>query len=202
MGLVSFSLPQLFEAAFGYKTNAFEFPQIEGTEGQLKDGDGVYANRLPKYTSQGAAYYSTDDQGRDYYMPVLLGGYELSHPVVSVIGRKNIVETPLVGRRGTVKELINTDDYVISIKGLIISEGDYYPEAKVKEMRQLFEQSTALEIVSPITDIFLLTPDRKGYDKVVIKSMSFPPIVGVMNVRSYEIELVSDESFTLIEIDE
>lgn len=200
MGFVSFSIRDLYEQAFGYKSPAFELPQIPGTDGKIPDSGGSYSNRHPRISSVGAPYFSTDKLGREYYMPVLLGGVELPHPVISVHGRKNIVETPLVQRRGKVKELINTDDYVISIRGLIFNNTDEFPEKEVRDLKDLFELPESLVMESAITDIFLLQPDRKGYDKVVIKSFSFPEMRGIMNVRPYELELVSDEDFTLIEL--
>ncbi|MEG0499905.1 MAG: DUF6046 domain-containing protein, partial [Rikenellaceae bacterium] len=40
--------------------------------------------------------------------------YEIPNAIISCTGKKTIVETPMVGRKGAVKELINVDDYEIS----------------------------------------------------------------------------------------
>jgi hypothetical protein len=185
---ISLSLADLFADAFGYRTPAFE-PQFDKLPARKERSD------------TGAAYWSIDQAtGREYYMPVTLGDQELPFPVISIRSRKMIVETPMVEQRGTVKELISSEDYEITIRGLIISKEREYPEAKVKMLRDLYERNEALTIICPITDIFLATPDRGGYDSVVIKSISFPEVRGKMTVRAYELELVSDSILNLIEL--
>jgi Domain of unknown function (DUF6046) len=120
--------------------------------------------------------------------------------VISISGRKTIIETPLTERRGTVKELINIEDYEIVIKGLIINGTNEFPEADVTTLRDVYEQNVALSIECPMTDIFLLRPDRKGSDQVVIKELKFPAIQGVKHVRPYELRLITDEPYNLISI--
>jgi len=184
MAELNLSMTQLFQATFGYKTNVFDFGKLPQRKEQ---------------SSTGAAYYSLDAFGREYYMPVYLDGYELPYPVVKINGRKNIVKTPLTQRRGTFKQYINIDDYQIIIRGIIISKTNDFPEKEVKELRAIFEQKKALSIISPITDIFLNTQERQGFDKVVIEDFDFPETVGVTNVRGYELRCYSDEEFNLIE---
>ncbi len=63
--------------------------------------------------------------GIEFFMPVALNGYQLPlEPIISISGKKTIIETPLTGntRRGTVKEIITTDDYEVKIRGIIINE--------------------------------------------------------------------------------
>lgn len=182
MGRLSFDLGAAFQKAFGFTPKKFEF------------------NDLPErkeYSKYGSPYYDVDVTGREYYMPVTLGGMLLPHPVMSITGRKSIVKTELQGRRGTVKELINIDDYQITIRGLIIDLKNEYPEETVAELRKLFERNEAVAIESAITDIFLITPDRSGFDKVVIESLDFPEVTGIRNVRPYMMQLSSDEPFDL-----
>lgn len=181
------SLSDLFEQAFGYRTTAFNAIPIR-TEA------GVH----------GAPYYATDAHGKEYFLPVTLTSpgrtIELPYPVISITSRKTIIETPLTERRGTVKELINIQDYEINIKGFIISDTNDFPETAITLLRDLYEQNTAVSITNPITDIFLLRTDRKGSDQVVIKEIRLPPITGIKNIRPYELVLVSDEPFNLIDI--
>ncbi len=204
MAELFFSLPDLFEKTFGYKTNAFD-PQFEGVASRKNGG------RLTQ-GAQGSPYYANDALGREYFMPVTLvypdtgnngqQQFDLPYPVVAIQSRKTVVETPLTERRGTVKELINCTDYEITIKGFMIGigiNGDF-PENQVMQLREVYEQNLALSIQCPLTDIFLLRPDRKGSDQVVLMELDFPPLPGIKNVRPYRLRLVSDEAFSLEEV--
>jgi hypothetical protein len=183
--LISLSLAEVFEEAFGRRTEAYNFPPVADKK---------------RFTDQGNAYYAVDAQGREYYMPVKLGDVQLSYPVVSWRVQNVIVETPLTERRGTVTELISIDNYIITIRGVIYSKDKSYPEKEVRQLRELVEKKEALSISSPMTDIILVQPDRAGYDKVVIRSLEMPEVRGVVNARAYMIELKSDEAFSLIEL--
>jgi hypothetical protein len=217
MAEISFSLADLFEKAFGYKTKAFSpgFPPAQGIKTPFRSEQG----------SHGSPYYAKDALGAEYYMPVTLiypdaavspsssstiqrsgesssplKKWSLPYPIISISSRKTIVETPLTERRGTVKELINIEDYEIVIKGFIVGNTNEFPESEVATLCAVYEQNVSLSIQCPLTDIFLLRPDRSGSDQVVIKSLTFPSVPGVKNVRPYELHLVSDEPFNLISI--
>lgn len=171
----------LFQQYFGYRP-AFNFEPAPDRK---------------EYADLGSPYFKRDATGREYYMPITLGGIELPNAMMRISGQKEILKTPLQGQRGTVKELINIDDYQITIRGLIIGEQPEYPEDMVKQLRKLYERNEAIELRCPISDIFLVTPEREGFDKVVIEAIDFPEVNGTMNVRPYEIRLISDEEFDL-----
>ena len=132
-------------------------------------------------------------------MPVTLDDKYLPYPVISVQERNILVETPLTERGGSAIEQVGGDNLLISIRGLIISPTNDYPEEEVKLLRDLKRSGKAMRIASPITDIFLQTQDRRGFDKVVVRSLVFPEVRGIVNVRPYEMELISDNVFDLIE---
>jgi len=223
MAEITFSLADLFEQSFGYKTQAFA-PKFNAVV-----GDGSLSPGRKENGAQGSPYYSTDALGREYYMPVtityqdasqsngLITGdsgtadqagastgalrkWDLPYPVISITSRKTIVETPLTGRRGTVKELINIQDYEITVKGFIIGNTNEFPEADVTTLRTIYEQNVALSIQCPLTDIFLLRPDRSGSDLVVIRELTFPAMNGIKNIRPYQLRMMSDEPFNLVTI--
>jgi hypothetical protein len=218
MAEISFSLAALFEKTFGYKTRAFE-PQFR----QLK------GNNPPERKEQGAGgspYYANDALGTEYYMPVTLTypdmssrqetppgvtatnnnsfsvhkKWNLPYPIISIESKKTIVETALTERRGTVKELIAIKDYEITIKGFLIAPTHEFPEQDVTTLRTIYEQNTAISIQCPLTDIFLLRPDRSGSDQVVISELKFHAIIGIKNIRPYELKMLSDEPFNLLSI--
>ncbi len=192
----NFDLASLFAKAFGYETHAFE-PKFDTLPTRVTN------------SSKGAPYYDTDVTGREYFLPAIIiyttaAGeekiYTLPNPVISISGRKNIVETALTERNGTVKEIINVQDYDIVIKGIIVDHNSAYPEADVATLIEIFESNTAVQLANALTDILLIHPDRKGSDNVVIKELSFPPVTGAKYVKPYQLTLVSDAIFNLQEI--
>ncbi|KAA2244569.1 hypothetical protein F0L74_00915 [Chitinophaga agrisoli] len=126
-------------------------------------------------------------------MPVKLGEVNLPNPVIKVTNKKTIVESVLVGRIGTVKELIGQEDYKINIKGIIIIENNSYPEAEITAIHELYSKNTNLTISSALTDIFLT-----DNNSVVITDISWPEMAGIQNVKTFEMNLVSDRAFELI----
>ena len=180
MGTI-FDLERLWQNTFGYKPYSFA--------------------ELPKrveWSSKGTSLYGYKN-GMEYFMPAQLGGQALPFPVVRISGQKTIVETPMVARRGTVKELIAIDDYKISIKGIIIDPDGHWPEAQIDALRKLYERAEALSLNCAFTNIFLGSPEAGGSDKVVITSLEFPECKGAKNVTGYSMELVSDQPFKLEE---
>ena len=228
MAEISLSIADLFEKTFGYKTGAFDpkFKHLKGNGGiDSLDRTEFGAHGSEYYTDDalGREYFMpvkityADESGRgnDSTLTDVTGGssgsvkggeigvlkdWYLPYPVISITSRKTIIETPLTERRGTVKELVNIRDYEIVIKGFIISESNEFPENDVTTLRTIYEQNTAISIQCPLTDIFLLRPDRSGSDQVVIQELKFPAIAGVKNIRPYELHMLSDEPFNLISI--
>ncbi|NLR66922.1 hypothetical protein HGH92_21620 [Chitinophaga varians] len=146
-----------------------------------------------------APFYGREQFGRPYFMPVSIGTTQLGNdlvlrnPVMKITCRKTIVETAMVNRAGTVKELINTEDYKINIRGIIIREDNMYPLEEIKELNDYFEKNIAFFIRSALTDLFM-----KDGDRVVFTDITWPEVVGVENVKPYEINLITDSKFKLI----
>ncbi len=219
MADISFSLSDLFQQTFGYKTQAFD-PDFSSGENEMlhtRQGQGSFGSPL----------YAEDAFGMEYFMPVtitypdttalpetpngipfsagtetltILKKWNLPYPVVSINSRKTVIETPLTERRGTVKEMVNIQDYEIIVKGFIVGKPNSFPEEDLVTLRTVYEQNTPVAIRCPITDIFLLRPGRNGSDQVVITDLRFPSLTGVKNVRPYELRMISDEPFNLISI--
>lgn len=170
-------------------------PFYKNAEGVKKGEDYSFDNILadPVYTD-GLNHKGL--MGIEFFMPVALNGYQLPlEPVISISGKKTIIETPLTGntRRGTVKEIITTDDYEVKIRGIIINEtANDYPYTEVAKLRELFEKNEALTIVNALTNLFEIK-------NIVIKSLDLPEMVGVQNAQAYTLSCVSDEDFLLIQ---
>jgi hypothetical protein len=181
--------------------------QPQDFEPQLDEVNGVTFGNREVLGVYGARYYETDKNlDVEYYMPVSVTytntagkyiEYYLPHPVMSVTAKKIIVETPLVNRRGTVKELIQTSDYDIVIKGLLVNKDNEYPERQVAEMLDVFEPNRTMLITSVLSDLFLLRRERKGSNRVVVRDIDVPGRAGIKHVVPYTLRLTSDEPFSL-----
>ncbi|MBA3830137.1 MAG: hypothetical protein H0X33_14450 [Taibaiella sp.] len=194
--IISISVENLFQDYFGFKPQQFDFGKLPV---------------LNQKSKKGVPLYDIDQFGETYFMPVTLkytpddgtGGavqtLKLSYPSVEVDCRKNMVITELT-KRGSVKELISNSDFRFRIRGFIIGANNQWPEDELQALEQLYEQQQSMVIQSAITDIFLMTKVRGGNDKVVIENLHFPAGRGDIRVRAYEMELVSDENFSLEEI--
>ena len=192
---VSFSISQLFQLAFGYQSSAFD-PKFEQLDPE-RTRNMPYAN----YEGAKGGKYSdvNANTGREYYMPITLGGVQLHHPVIRLDIHKHIIETPLRDGNGTVKESIRIEDWSFAIRGLIIAKDREFPEEEVEQLRDLFHRNEALDIVCPITNILWVQPGGE-LAQAVIKDFYFPEMRGVKGVRAYEIRGVSDTSFDLEEV--
>lgn len=194
-GLV-FDLADLYKQTFGtnakilFKDNTTQ----SGSDNKLKfESKPAESNQ---YSKLGTPFYEKvegDALGREFFLPVTLGGLKLPYCVVRITCKKTIVETALVNRKGTVKELINTEDYNIKLRGFVIGENNELPDQAITDLKDLFEKDESVVLRNALTDIFLT-----GDDKVVIKSIDFPEVKGVKNVRPFEMDIVSDSEFTLI----
>lgn len=153
-------------------------------------------------TVKGTRLYAQDLLGRWYFMPVYirhrdLAGdkhlLELPNAVVSVACSKNVVRTPLIGRKGAVKELIAIDDYKISIAAFIQSLDGTYPAEQIARMKELWQIDESVELVCAFTD--LLFDDE---DRVVLTSIEFPPTPGIEDGQAVRIECETDAALELI----
>lgn len=167
--------------------------------GQLAEGaDFNYGNEnKEELSSKGARLRYKDTMGRWVFMPVTLthhtvGCYELPYAIMSITSKKTIVETPLVGRSGSVKELISMDDYTISITTVLVGEGGAYPEAEIEMIDKIWRLNECVEITSAFTDLVF-----GGNDNIVIKSIKYPSMQGVEDAQIVTLECVTDLPFEL-----
>ncbi|HHN48597.1 MAG TPA: hypothetical protein ENN08_06685 [Bacteroidales bacterium] len=212
----TYEISYLYQLAFGYRGLPFPYKppphgvrqadQFSGPEYQelveAQDfsitGDmpadaasGKYAENLP---------FTRSLAGAPLYMPTgfSVGGSIVqlpNEPILTCSIRKNIVETTLAGntRRGTVKEIINTEDWRIRIQGLCIDVTKQgYPEEEVEAIQQLYEHNRSIEIINyMLNNIF-------GIKNVVMRDLRWRGMEGRPYSQAYELELVSDEDFLLI----
>lgn len=171
--------------------NAARYPAAPSFEG-MPD-----APALRTETAGGVPIRKQDALGRWYFMPVWirssLGEVEMPCAVISVTGKKRIVETPLIGRRGAVNELIGVDSYEVELACALIGQGGNYPETEVKRMRDLYELNEAVELVSALTDLVFETDD-----KIVIESIDLPAMGGAEDVQVVKMKAHTDAAVELV----
>ena len=124
----------------------------------------------------------------------------LPYCVISAQCKKTIIKTPLTERGGTVKELVNVDDWQFTVEGFLVNRSNEFPEDDFTTLVRLYECNTPIEISSIITDIVLKRPARGGSVHVVIEDLSFPANRGVKHVKPYMMKLCGDGIVNLVQI--
>ena len=125
--------------------------------GELQGDDFEYTNEneIEEYTKKGSLLRKRDVNGIWVFMPIVFvyrgKSYEIPNAVIQAVGKKTIVETAMVGRRGSVKELIAVDDYEISIAGVISGNGEY-PEDAISEIDELYNINEPVTLQCALTD--------------------------------------------------
>ena len=117
----------------------------------------------------------------------------LENTIFSMKLKKTIVETPLINRQGSVKEQISIDDWDITIKGMIVSPDNEYPEDAVTELKEFVNYNEALGISNVLTSIFFAENEN-----VVIKDFDLAEMRGIQHAQGFTMNLTSDVAFDLI----
>lgn len=182
------NLQELYNKAFGVSLPEYKLNAQEKTPPET---NSMYGTPF---------YGSNHITGGYYFMPAFFdlnddSDYTIPFPIIRVQSQKRIIETPLTERKGTVVELVNQESWKIYIKGFIISKNGRYPEQEIADMIAVFERNTSLRLRCALTDLFLTADDR-----VCIKSLNFPEVKGIEDVKPYEMELVSVNIFDLTDL--
>lgn len=120
---------------------------------------------------------------------------ELQTVLSDVAMTKNIVKTTMQGVDGTIKEYISDGDYEISIRGMLVSEENAYPQEATNTLHQLCLVKNELVVESEFLQLF-------GIYNLVIESYSFPQQEGFRNIQLFELSAISDKPIELIIEDE
>jgi hypothetical protein len=121
--------------------------------------------------------------------------YLLPNTVMSLSSQMRIVTTNLVNRDGSVKEQIAASDWEIRIRGILIGEGDNYPESETQMLVDWYKKKKAMYIQNVRTAICL-----EQREKVIMNSLELKELRGFENTQPYEIQFVSDVEFDLYEV--
>ncbi len=195
----NFNLQEILQNIVGYKGLPFPggwLPSAKAGGYAGKDYTGLtQAGEKKELSDTGARLRKKDMNGRWYFMPVVFmhdgSEYEIPNAIISIKGKKTIVETPMIGRKGTVKELVSIDDYEISIAGVIIDDDDF-PEDGLSNINELFNINQSVRLKCALTDIFM-----DDDDMVVITDLDCPEVKGIERARGIRINCKSDKNFEL-----
>lgn len=152
-----------------------------------------------------------DLYGRDIVVPLTIKGKAdqiyLPEAVVNISRERNIVATPVLNGKGTVKEMITDGDLSLSISVAIMSNSDdgkydenlsvfndLYPYKGVERFRRLLEEPNRLDIVSDFLKLFDLDGGDLG---IVVKSYSVNQETH-LNRQVFEIQAISDYDYNLL----
>lgn len=112
--------------------------------------------------------------------------------LIELTGRKNIVETTIQGRDGSVKEFIANADKAINIKAILYSEQpDNYPIELVRSFEELMQVNDTLNCISPVFDIF-------GITGLVVKDYKIRQTEGQMNIVPVDITAIEDKYLDIL----
>lgn len=183
------NLNNIFKDAFGYNPPK-KMPAID------------QAPARTEHSNLGQKMYGDDLFGREFFMPCYIDGTLVPFAVIGCTWKKTFVSTGMPERGGTVKELISIDDYAISIKGILISPGNEWPEADIIQIHNLFKKNQSVPLRSALTDIFLSgKSDGNSFDpvghRVVIKEISWPEVSGIEHAKPFAMTVESDLIFDL-----
>lgn len=132
--------------------------------------------------------------GTPIFHPLTINGIDLpNEPLITLSGKNEIIRTRISGntQRGSVKELIGEDDYVITVKGFAVNmDSDDYPEAEMRKLRQLKEFKGHMEVISPLLALF-------NINHVVLEDIQVPGVEGYQAIQGYELKLYSDDPYEL-----
>lgn len=138
-----------------------------------------------------------DRYGRNVFCPATIGGVFMPHVWMTVDIEKDMVITPVTEQVGSVIELISLNGYRIALKGIVFNQDGTFPEAQLEELHRLAERRESLEMDCAYTDLFLLTRENSGQDRVVIQKFTVLENRGVTSARGFEMELVTDHNVQL-----
>ncbi|OQY03185.1 MAG: hypothetical protein B6I20_05555 [Bacteroidetes bacterium 4572_117] len=176
---MEFDLTDLYAKTFGYVAMPYPLGNLS-----LPDFKGR-ANNLAD------ALVGKTLLGNTVWMPVVIDNQWLPNTFMNITAQKHIVKTAVTGRSGTVKEIVNIQDYKIQIRGFIIdNETNGYPVDEVEKLHALFEKDISLPIVNNLCEIL-------GINMVVLEALKVPEQI-YQNVQAYELTMVSDDDFDVI----
>jgi len=109
--------------------------------------------------------------------------------IINVERTKNIVKNSVLGIDGTIKEFINSGDYIINITGTIASDNKWlYPEEELMTFVDLCNVEDSINISNDYLNKIY------NINNIVIESFSFAQSERFSNIVTYSINCLSDNT--------
>lgn len=146
-------------------------------------------------TLRGGTYKSYDHTGK--VVDIEMGDLRL--PISSVVEMssvKSITKTQVSASNSSVKEVYSFGDWDIRITGIIIDEGKHpHGATTVESMEERLLQFNELaDSIGVDAELF----NRRGIDRIVIKSINFQQIPGRPRMIGYQMQCESDAPLELL----
>lgn len=110
--------------------------------------------------------------------------------LITISQTKNIVKTPIQGRKGTVKEYIGLGDYQVNIAGILTGTNGVYPRTDVQTLKTIVCAPVALTVTSWYLQMF-------DINSLVIDSYDIGQDEGGYSRQPFTITTSSDEQVNL-----
>lgn len=119
---------------------------------------------------------------------------ELEICTISLSASKNIVKTKILNQKGTIKEIIGQNDYLVAISGVLVGQFGYptiqdlqraKPIVQMKQLIDISEARISVEVLSKYLNNF-------GIENLVIESFSFPQNLESSNLQAFTLTCSSD----------
>jgi hypothetical protein len=119
-------------------------------------------------------------------------GTQINVVLFNVSQTKNIVETTIQGRNGTVKEYVSDGDYQVSIYGVFVAKTtNSYPEKEMQKLVAITKSNRAIKVNSWYLRQF-------GIYNLVIKEPNFAQNAAQFNSQPWQLTCVSDQPVELL----
>lgn len=196
MAKISFNINDLRQLAFGYVAPPYPLGSSAGstTVKQLSGNFQFKANFAgAEYTMPTKMRIPKKNQAPD------VGWYQLPNEPMMGFDLYKEVKTTRVnqqnktgGRKGTVKEIINLEDWTIRLRGIMISlDETNYPEDQLSEINKLCQEGSVLDIQNYVCQLL-------GITRVVIMHLRLIDNEQLpVWAQAYEITMISDQDFDL-----
>lgn len=171
----------------------FNIPGLRVPEGDLKYSLPIGVSVLGTPVIDDVTFTKPDGKYKVYnngtFKEVTYPEIKLQTVTITVTQTKNIVETVVAGRAGTIKEYICEGDYNITLVAKVNELFQVFPLDQMTAIKDLLQVQESVSITSKfLNNIFDIT-------KVVVKSITATPVVGSVNEVDIILDLVSDNEF-------